>query len=204
MAASLMLIDEDPSTVGQLRPILEQDGYRVIDAMPGLAAIRTILVDEPDLVILGVNCHEGGWKFCKRLLSILGGPLLVLLCTCNPMDQVRGLELGADDCMIRPVSTIEFLARVRALLRRQDLTNQGEQRGYFVDGDLIVDAMRQEVWRNGQPVALTPTEFRLLCCFTQHVGQVLSHGRLTKGTTCARKVRQIQLHGNFVCSDHMV
>jgi DNA-binding response OmpR family regulator len=179
MTASLLLIDEDPSAVRELQPALVREGYRVADAVPGLAAIRTMLVDEPDLVILGVDCHQGEWKFCQRLLSFVDKPFLLLLRTTNPLDQVRGLELGADDCMITPISTIELLARVRALLRRGDLFGQRTQRGYFVDEDLVVDSSRREVWLDGQPVALTPTEFRFLSCFTQHVGEVLSHERLT-------------------------
>ncbi len=178
MAASLLLIDEDPSTVRELRPVLVREGYRVADAVPGLAAIRTMLVDEPDLVILGVNCHKDEWKFCHRVLSLLHGPLLLLLHTSNPMDQIRGLELGADDCVIGPVSPMVLLARVRAVLRRRELSPRG-RRGHFVDASLVVDSTRREVWLNGQPVALTPTEFRFLSCFTQHVGEVLSHERLT-------------------------
>ena len=179
MLASILLIDEHPSAQNELCPALGQEGYRVIHAMPGLAAMRMMLAEEPDLVILGVDCQEGGWKFCDRVLTFLDKPLLLLLLTADPLDQVKGLELGADDCMIRPCSTMEMLARVRALLRRQDLINQRARRGYFVDDDLVIDATRREVWLDGQPVALTPTEFRFLSCFTQHVGEVLSHERLT-------------------------
>lgn len=179
MLASILLIDEDPSAESKLGPALGQAGYRVAHAVPGLAAMRTMLVEEPDLVILGVNCRDGDWNFCRRVLNFLDKPLLLLLLTSNPLDQVKGLELGADDCMLKPISRIELLARVRALLRRQDLISQRARRGYFVDDDLVVDATRREVWLNGQPVTLTPTEFRFLCCFTQHVGEVLSHERLT-------------------------
>ena len=179
MTTSLLLIDADPSASSGLRPALQREGYRVALVTPGLGAIRSVLFDEPDLVILGINCQRGDWHFCHRLLSFVDMPLLLLLSTSNPMDQVRGLEMGADDCMIRPVAMIEFLARVRALLRRNNLVTQRANRGYFVDDDLVVDLKRQEVWISGQPVALTPTEFRLLSCFAQHVDEVLSHERLT-------------------------
>lgn len=179
MTASLLIIDADPSVSAGLRPILQREGYRVSLAEPGLGAIRSVLVDEPDLVILGVNCQRGDWHFCHRLLAFVDKPLLLLLSTSNPMDQVRGLEMGADDCMIRPVAVVEFVARVRALLRRHEVITQRANRGYFVDDDLVVDLRRQEVWLSGQPIALTPTEFRLLACFTRNVGEVLSHERLT-------------------------
>lgn len=179
MPASLLHIDTDPSVHNSLRPILVQEGYRVSLAEPGLGAIRKMLAESPDLVILGVDCTTGNWEFCHRLLAFADKPLLLLLKTSNPMDQVRGLELGADDCMIHPVSTIEFVARVRALLRRNEHGGKRAKRGYFVDDDLIVDLQRQEAWLSGQPLALTPTEFRILSCFTQHVDEVLSHERLT-------------------------
>ena len=179
MSASLLLIDADPSAFNSLRPVLVQEGYRVALAEPGLGAIRRMLTEAPDLVILGVYCQTGDWEFCHRLLAFVDKPLLLLLSTSNPMDQVRGLELGADDCMIRPVSAIEFAARVRALLRRKELASLRTKRGYFVDDDLVVDLKRQEVWLSGQPLALTPTEFRLLSCFAQHVDEVLTHERLT-------------------------
>ena len=118
MSASLLFIDADPSIYSNLRRGLVQDGYRVSLAEPGLGAIRKMLAEPPDLVILSVNCLTGNWEFCYRLLAFVDKPLLLLLSTSNPMDQVRGLELGADDCMIRPVSAIEFVARVRALLQR--------------------------------------------------------------------------------------
>jgi len=178
MAASLMLIDEDSSACGELRHALVREGYRVACARPELAAIRTMLVDNPDLVILGVNCCEGDWRFCHRLLPFLDQPLLLLLVTANPLDQVRGLELGADDCLIRPVNTIELMARIRALLRRQDDRSQRSKRSYFTDQGLVVDSTRREVWLNGQPLALTPTEYRILCCFIQHLGEVVSQERL--------------------------
>lgn len=179
MSASLLFIDAEPSVYNDLRRALAQDGYRVSLAEPGLGAIRRMLAEAPELVILGVNCLTGDWEFCHRLLAFADKPLLLLLRTSNPMDQVRGLELGADDCMVRPVSAIEFVARVRALLRRSDAGTKRAKRGYFVDDDLVMDLGRQEVWLSGQPLALTPTEFRLLSCFAQHANEVLSHERLT-------------------------
>ena len=143
MTASLLLIDVAPSTFSSLRPALQRKGYRVAFAEPDLRAIGRMLADAPDLVILGMDCQRVDWEFCHRLLAVLDKPLLLLLSTSNPMDEVRGLELGADDCMIRPVAIIELVARVRALLRRYEFASRRARRGLFVDDDLAIDLPRQ-------------------------------------------------------------
>ena len=179
MTALVLLIDDDMAMVKELQPVFVREGYQMEHALPGLDAIRKMLADEPDLVILGINMRETGWQFCHRLLTFLDRPLLLLLSTANKLDRVKGLELGADDCMIKPVLTVEVIARARALLRRSESLAARSKRSHFVDGDLVVDLTRRQVWLDGQPVALTPTEFRFLCCFIQHAGEILSHERLT-------------------------
>jgi len=178
VTASILLIDKDVSVDRKLQPAFAREGYAVEYVLPGLDAIRTMLVDEPDLVILGLGPQEKEWEFCRRLLAFLDRPLLLLLSTGNKLDRVKGLEMGADDCMIKPVLIEEVIARTRVLLRRSPYQAQRSKRSYFVDEDLVVDLTRREVWLKDEPVRLTPTEFRFLSCFTEHVGQVLSHERL--------------------------
>jgi two-component system KDP operon response regulator KdpE len=137
-----------------------------------------MLVNEPDMVILGLGPQETDWEFCRRLLAFLDKPLLLLLSTANKLDRVKGLEFGADDCMIKPFLTEEVIARARVLLRRNAHQAHRSRRSYFVDGNLVIDLTRREVWLDEEPIRLTPIEFRFLSCFTEHVGQVLSHERL--------------------------
>jgi DNA-binding response OmpR family regulator len=177
MPAGILVIDDDAATMQQVQLALTQDGYEVFCAQSGVNAIRKMLVEEPDLVILGINSQEKDWEFCRRLLTFGDRPLLLLLSTKSHLDRVKGLELGADDCMMKPILSIELVARTRALLRRS--TPQASVRqSLFVDGDLIVDPTRKEVQVHDQLVALTPIEFRILVCFTRHVGEVLSHEQL--------------------------
>ena len=178
MTASILLIDKDVAIDKTLQPAFAREGYALEHVMPGLDAIRTMLINEPDLVILGLGPQEKDWEFCRRLLAFLDRPLLLLLTTANKLDRVKGLEAGADDCMIKPVLTEEVIARARVLLRRSPYQARRSKRSYFVDEGLVVDLTRREVWLDGQPVRLTPTEFRFLSCFTENVGQVMTHERL--------------------------
>ena len=199
MTASILLIDKDVSVDKKLQPAFAREGYALRSVLPGLDAIRTMLVDEPDLVILGLGPQEKDWEFCRRLLAFLDRPLLLLLSTENRLDRVKGLEVGADDCMIKPVLTEEVVARARVLLRRSPYQVHRSKRSYFVDENLVVDLTRREVWLNEQPVRLTPTEFRFLSCFTEHVGQVVSHDRLVNyvwgpDVTGARDAVKLYVH----------
>ena len=175
MPASILLIDEDLPTVKELQPVLAREGYRIDHDLPGLVAIRRILVQQPDLVICGISGPDEGWRFCRRLLTFLDAPLLLLTSPEDVMGRAMGLDLGADDCMTKPVLTVEFVARVRALLRRDTSDFARRQRSYFEDGDLVVDLTRHEVRLRDEPVALTATEFRVLCCLVQHRGEVVPH-----------------------------
>jgi DNA-binding response OmpR family regulator len=175
MAASILLIDDDAATIQKVQPALRQDGYEVAHAQPGIDAIRTVLVDQPDLVILGINSQKEDWEFCRRLMTFLNHPLLLLLATKSQMDRLKGFELGADDCMVKPVVMVELAARARALLRWSASQTSRRPHNLFVDDDLIVDLARREVQLNNRPVALTPTEFRVLVCFIKHAEEALSH-----------------------------
>jgi DNA-binding response OmpR family regulator len=187
VTTTILLIDRDSSVDRTLQPAFAREGYSLEYVAPGLDAIRAMLVDETD------------WEFCRRLLAFLDRPLLLLLSTANKLDRVKGLEFGADDCMIKPFLTEEVIARTRVLLRRSTHQAHRSKRSYFVDGNLVIDLTRREVWLDEEPVRLTPIEFRFLSCFTEHAGQVLSHERLVNyvwgpGFTGARDSVKLYVH----------
>jgi two-component system KDP operon response regulator KdpE len=187
MSVRVLLIHDDPAIARDLRSAFVPEGYYLDHALPGPQTFRKIILDEPDVVILGIKPDKVGWQGCCHLLTFLDQPLLLLLCSTDTEDRVKGLALGADDCMTEPILASEVVERVRALLRRAGPQTWRPVRSYFADGDLLVDLIHREVWLDGQQVALTPTEFRLLSCFTQHVGEVMSHERLKRqvwGSDC--------------------
>jgi DNA-binding response OmpR family regulator len=171
---TILLIEDDLATIRDVYPVLGREGYRVDHVLPGLSAIRKVLVDEPDLVILGIQKSAREWDFCRQLVTFLDRPLFLLLSSANELDRAKGLELGADDCMAKPVLTVEFVARVRALLRRGSSESSGRQRSFFVDGDLVVDLTQREVRLNGEPVALSAKQFCILACLVRYVEDVVS------------------------------
>lgn len=178
MTAGILIIDDDIGTLEEVQWALTRDGYQVSVAQAGVDAVRKMLVNEPDLVILGVDTQERDWRFFRHILTFKIQPLLLLLSTEDMMDQVKGLELGADDCMTKPFVLVELMARTRALLRRSANSTSRQQRSLFVDGDLIIDLTRREVRLDDQPIRLTPTEFRILSCLISQVGEVLTHKRI--------------------------
>jgi two-component system KDP operon response regulator KdpE len=178
MSVSILLIDDDSDTVHAVQPALAHEGYLTQHALPSRNAIRQVLVEEPDLVILGINTYNGEWDFCRKLLTFLESPLLLLLASQDRFDRVRGLDMGADACMFRPALIPDFLAQVRALLRMGAPNQMRQVRSFFVDGDLEVDLTRREVQLNDEPIALSPTEFRVLSCLVRHRSRILSHERL--------------------------
>lgn len=180
MSVYVLVVDNDRASASDLLSALEQEGYRSVHVLPGAQAIRRALMEEPDLVIMGIDSQKEDWRWCCRFLSFWEKPLLLLLSTTNKLDRVKGLELGADDCMIKPAHSMEVVARVRALLRRTGSSRQRSERSYLVDNNLVVDLSRREVWLDNKPIALTPTEFQLLFCFTRHVGEILSHEQLAR------------------------
>jgi DNA-binding response OmpR family regulator len=178
MSARILWLDEDLVGSRPMLPILEREGYEIDLAPLGQDALHKLLLKEHDLVILGMSHDKDHWQFCSRLVALDDAPLLLLLASGSDRDLVRGLDLGADDCLAKPPSSIEFAARVRALLRRRPSQAERQRRDFFVDGDLSVDLTRQEVRIANRPVALTRTEFKILACLVKHPDEVMSQQRL--------------------------
>jgi DNA-binding response OmpR family regulator len=168
----ILVIEDEPEIAAALVAELGHRGYTARterDGLPGLTAAREW---QPDLVVLDVRLPVlDGLEVCRRLRDESRVPILMLTAKDSVSDRVRGLDAGADDYLTKPFSLDEFLARVRAALRRNRLAQAGET--LQVD-DLVLDVRAHRVVRSGQDIELTPREFDLLEFLMRHRGQALT------------------------------
>jgi DNA-binding response OmpR family regulator len=178
--STILLIEDDAALVDVLALAFEDGGFRGASARDGVEGLGRVERDQPDLVVSDVNMPRlDGFTLCRRLREAGNAvPLILLTSRDSEIDQALGLELGADDYVVKPFSARVLIARVRALLRRREARAQGERRAPLVTGALELDPDRLEVRYAGARVEVTLTEFRLLEALAGRAGLVLSRDRL--------------------------
>jgi len=177
---SLLFIEDDDQIRLALRLVLEDEGYEVreaADGRSGLAAFHTL---EPDLVLLDIRLPDmSGFDVCRALRAMSIVPIVMVTAQTDTHDMVTGLEAGADDYVTKPVVPKELAARVRAHLRRAQLQSfSGGAPSSEILGDIDLRREQGLVFKNGQEISLTKTEFNLLCEFADHPNVVLSRDQL--------------------------
>ncbi len=179
MAKRILVVDDEPRYLRLLEANLKTEGYEVATAQDGVQALEVFSAQPIDLVLLDVMMPGlDGFGVCQRLREFSNVPIVILTARGEEQDRVRGLDLGADDYLVKPFSATELLARVRAVLRRaQQLTEAGQAR-FFTHDDLKIDFARAEVWRGETAISLSATEYRLLLQFAHNVGRILSSEEL--------------------------
>jgi two-component system KDP operon response regulator KdpE len=179
MQKKILVIDDDPSLVALLYHSLTEQGYEVYKAHDGQEGLQQIYNHQPDLIILDIIMPElDGWQVCRRTREMSDVPIIMLTARGKEEDIVRGLDCGADDYLSKPFSVTELLARVRAVLRRAALPPPTEGPITYSDGYLTVNLTERRVVVRGEPVKLTPTEFRLLAQLVEHAGRALTYSQL--------------------------
>ncbi|MDI5935465.1 winged helix-turn-helix domain-containing protein [Halomonas sp. M4R5S39] len=170
----VLIIEDDERLAGLTRDYLEANGFQVTLEADGARGVEQILTLQPDLVILDLMLPgEDGLSICRRVRADYPGPILMLTARTDDMDQVLGLEMGADDYVPKPVQPRVLLARMRALLRRTDPSEPGgETRLAF--GNLEIDSATREAWLEGERIDLTSAEFDLLWLLASNAGRVLT------------------------------
>jgi len=180
MSAGKILIVEDEETLLEvLRYNLDKEGYNVVTAADGIQALNSARSESPDLIILDIMLPElDGFEVCRILRKDMAVPILMLTAKEAEIDKVLGLELGADDYMVKPFSMREFKARVKAILRRAAAQSQPGEGGVLRIADLTVDLGKHQVSVGEASVSLTPKEFDLLAYLASNRGRVFSREHL--------------------------
>lgn len=180
MSEKILVVEDEPALQETLAYNLSRQGYTVNTAGDGETAIQTARQWKPDLIVLDIMLPVlDGFEVCRILRKEMNVPILMLTARDDEIDRVIGLELGADDYLTKPFSMREFLARVKAQLRRVRLVRQeisgAEQTAHEIlrFGNLTIDLSRREAALDGRPIPMKPKEYDLLLFLARHQGQVL-------------------------------
>ena len=178
-APHILVVEDEPSQREVMAYNLEAEGYRVSRADHGEEALLIVAEDSPDVIVLDwMMPHLSGIEVCRRIKTnpdTRAIPIIMLSARTEEVDRVRGLETGADDYVVKPYSVSEFMARVRAQLRRVRPSTVGQVLSY---DDITLDAETHRVTRADKTLTLGPTEFRLLATFMEKPGRVWSRDML--------------------------
>src|SRR5947209_1026823 len=195
----ILLVDDEQSLQKLLGYPLRKEGYEVVSAVNGQEALDRFREDEFDLIVLDVMLPRiDGFEVCRQLRARSSVPIIMLTAKGDEFDKVLGLELGADDYITKPFSMREFRSRVKAVLRRAELTRDGDRTEEpLVDGDLRIDFAKRQVEVRGEPVRLTYVEFEVLAVLARSPGRVFSRAMLLErlwGDAAYRDPRTIDVH----------
>ncbi len=174
MSSRILVIDDDPKITALLNRALTYEGYTVQVANDGYTGLKMARENPPELIILDIMMPGfDGWDFCLNFCQDNVIPILILSAKDEVESRVKGLNLGADDYLVKPFALEELLARVRALLRRKSSKNSVLQ---FVD--LKMDLEKREVRRGGDLISLSAKEYDMLRLFMEHPNQVLTRDKI--------------------------
>lgn len=182
MKEKILVVDDEPRYLRLMEANLLTENYLVIKAENGLDAVAQVASEHPDLVMLDVMMPVmDGFVACERIREFSEVPIIIITAKGEEQDRVRGLDLGADDYIIKPFSATELLARVRAVLRRAQKTATGTLKETVLDhGNLRIDFAKAEVFVDGKMIYLSATEYRILIQLAHNIGQVLASDRLLR------------------------
>jgi len=174
MSEKILVIDDEEPTVQLIGMLLDRRGFEVIKAYRAEEGLRKAYRYQPDLVLLDIMMPDmDGWEVCKRLREMSDVPIIFLTARGEVRDVVRGLEMGADDYVVKPYDNDELVARVKAHLRRSPRPNMSEEL-VFDGGNFRINFMNREVYVRNDIKHLTPKEFNLLGVLVRNAGRVVT------------------------------
>jgi two-component system, OmpR family, alkaline phosphatase synthesis response regulator PhoP len=178
MMKTVLVVDDEARIVQFARDYLEHSGFRVLAAYDGKSALAQARAAKPDLVVLDLGLPDiDGLDVTRALRRETQVPIVMLTARGEESDKLVGLELGADDYITKPFSPKELVARVRAVLRRSEITASAEAEMIHA-GELTLDILRMRATLNSQEIELTPTEFQLLASLARQPGRVFTRAQL--------------------------
>lgn len=174
----VLVVDDDAHIVELIKLYLEKEGFAVITAANGKIAIEKFKSENPDIIILDVMMPEtDGWDVCREIRKSSDTPIIMLTAKGETFDKVLGLELGADDYMVKPFETKELIARVKAVLRRSEAkTNDSKDEISFTN--LSINISNYELQINGKIMEIPPKELELLYFLASHPNRVFTREQL--------------------------
>jgi DNA-binding response OmpR family regulator len=172
----VLIIDDEPMIIETVETKLRKEGFSTFTADSAEEGMRLFRRVKPDLVILDIMLPQrSGFDFCRAVRKESQAPIIFVSARADEADRVKGLELGADDYVVKPFNLSELAARVKAILRRAT----GEPIKEVIErGNLKIDPRSHEAWKDGEPLALSPKEYALLYFLARNVGQVFSRETL--------------------------
>jgi two-component system KDP operon response regulator KdpE len=190
----ILVVDDERSIRRFLKASLGSQ-FVILEAASGAEALSAVGSERPDLIILDLGLPDmDGVEVTRRLREWSQVPIIVVSVREQEKDKIAALDSGADDYLTKPFGVGELMARLRAALRR---SAQAESEPVFTTGRLLVDLNQREVQMDGQPIALTPTEYDLLKTLVKHAGKVLTHNQLLRavwGTAYEKETHMLQVN----------
>jgi two-component system KDP operon response regulator KdpE len=197
-APLILLIEDEPQMRRFLRTALDANDYRLVEAETAKEGLAHAASRNPDVILLDLGLPDrDGLEVTRELREWSGTPIIVLSARGREEDKVKALDLGADDYLTKPFGVDELLARIRVALRHAAMPPGAPPEPVFEVGELRVDLPARRVWRAGEEVHLTPTEYKLLTTLVRHAGKVLTHRQLLKdvwGATYANQSHYVRVY----------
>jgi len=195
---NILLVDDDAALLEVTSIVLASEGYKVLTAEDGTEALRVVGREKLDLVVLDVMLPRvSGFEVLQKIREQSDVPVVMLTAKSQSVDKVVGLELGADDYITKPFDTKELLARIKAILRRFGRQEGRSRDGIVKLGTLELDPTGYTVSKGGEPLELTPTEFKILALLMRRPGQAFTRTQISDAVSTGQHYlasRYIDVH----------
>lgn len=176
---TILVADDEKNIVDVVKAYLEKEGYKVLTAYNGVEVLEIFNKENIDFIVLDLMMPKlSGEEVCKKIRLESSVPILMLTAKAEEKHRIYGLDIGADDYLVKPFSPKELVARVRAILRRTEATGVKAEILDFANGDLIVDLNKMKVKKQNKIVELTATEYKILSLMAQNINKVFSREEL--------------------------